>query len=173
MFVGFQVDEKVQLEAACNNDNKSKSKPFNPMPTLRYFRMTSQNLSCFKIKDLFVKKNRWREGGGGFLLRLKKNPLHLLSHFFPRYLLSLSLSDSDSDEKELRSSFLFNGFKPTPNFPIVSQQMDFQLESCPCCYPRYLCSALSKKMHPCQRKEVEMEMQQRFSSSLQMERKGK
>ena len=65
MFVGFQVDEKVQLEAACNNDNKSKSKPFNPMPTLRYFRMTSQNLSCFKIKDLFVKKNRWRKGGGG------------------------------------------------------------------------------------------------------------
>ena len=59
MFVGFQVDEKVQLEAACNNDNKSKSKPFNPMPTLRYFRMTSQNLSCFKIKDLFVKRNRW------------------------------------------------------------------------------------------------------------------
>ena len=61
MFVGFQVDEKVQLEAACNNDNKSKSKPFNPMPTLRYFRMTSQNLSCFKIKDLFVKKKT-----GGF-----------------------------------------------------------------------------------------------------------
>ena len=93
-------------------------------------------------------------GGRGIPSETQKNPLHLLSHFFPRYLLSLSLSDSDSDEKELRSSFLFNGFKPTPNFPIVSQQMDFQLESCPCCYPRYLCSALSKKMHPANGKKL-------------------